>query len=398
MTRVEKVHNYIMHVANTMCNIQYKKTKEVYDDIIGPIIEKFIKNNNYIIKNNMILRKLDPKLVLPDSDYYYEIYTDKNGYNKLKSLSDKMYAIHSPAFTYLEAMSVGQFIYDLKSNFVPIIRIVTLQDHIYKKLPYQLDNTTGLRFLDPNIMRLQVYNIYCNPTQCVDSWKDAYLTEQALNKLFPIKNNTTNTTTTNTNVDIQKLTQWIDNNNNIILAGDAALNILLQIAGDKQNVVPIQQFVVLSQNPNQEITNIKKLFTGKIKVKKNKSCLQYYKEQLIVYHNDRIIVTIYNVSDKCYPFTQINNTLKIATVHLLIKFYLIQYVENKNQRQSILHKIYTLQTTRNKYMKRKGITGIEKGPMQVFHHICWGTELNVQRQLKIWCTEKKYYSHRYKPT
>jgi len=393
--RVEKVSDHIIAAAEKLVEQKKREREETYDKNIEPVIEKFIKERKYIVMNSMILRKMEQSLDLSETNYFYEVYAGNKGFDDLKKLADALYQSNSNCFTYLEVVRIGEYTFDLKSNFETILRVISLLDRTFQKIPYYTDSKTGLRYLDPNLMRLNVYDIYCNPTTAVDSWRAAYQTEQALDKLFPLEGKCDNKKTDNPLLN-EVYNHWITNNPDIILTGDAVLNVLLKIAGDTKSIVPVNHFVVLAQNPEQQIAKLRKLKLGELKTKKEKPSLRYYKERTYVYLDGRLVAVVYNVADRCYPYTELSESLKVATVHLLIKFYLIEYINSK-EKSCILKKIDTLLKARKRYLEDQGMTGIEKGPFQVFHHICWGNEVNIKRQLLILGTKRKYVPYRYKP-
>jgi hypothetical protein len=70
-------------------------------------------------------------------------------------------------------------------NFVPIADISTIPSHIYSTLHRRAVNRGGLRYVDPDILRMMMYLELSRPKGEVDRWEKVYERLRLINETFP---------------------------------------------------------------------------------------------------------------------------------------------------------------------------------------------------------------------
>ena len=269
---------------------------------------------------------------------------------------------------------------------------------MYDVIPFKIfDN---LYYTDPEYLKIDLLLAIANPQKSIYLWEKILPRYIKLNNKFKNINPNKQIRTSNNNDAINLISKIIINNKDIILTGLYAYRILVSNTNVKNVFIPeINYLELLTQNPITVIKQIIDIYGIKnITIKYYNKFLKIIPSKYVVYYNDKRLVNIYHLEDKCFPFIMLDNILISSFDYLQLYFFAMKYqgIIIKNDNLKILSEIiiYNLDYCRNQYLKKQNTTVINDKLLQSFVYECYGTEKDQYKYYKMNIRKEGY---NYKP-
>lgn len=296
------------------------------------IVEHFLRKSGRICYGGQAINaNLPKKLQFYDTEYDVPDY-DFFSPTPEKDVNELVIMLKKEGFTEVnERMGVHEGTTKVLVNFMPIADITYMEYELYKKFTKDATVVTGIKYCNPDILRMNMYKELSRPRGEVDRWNKVYERLTLLNLAHPM-NHCVNTKILTTNIDTelrQKLLEYIITEKRI-LAG-AEIGFVYRKYGKRQ--LPKMNWLLYSGGPV--------LFYSPDLVKDTEAIVQIlgkgttsekregFKDTLpdrVVIRHRRKIVAYLIFADGCHGAETIeiaeNQTLYIASMDTLIHLYL----------------------------------------------------------------------------
>ena len=238
-------------------------------------------------------------------------------------------------------------------------------------------------YADPEFMMIDMYKICTDPLLSFDfRIEKVFKRTSLLEQYYPINadknkfNKRMYNDLSKQNKDIinKIIVDYVATDNDIIISGMFCYNFFIQQV-NKNDVLNIDHLTLITDNIYKASDKILNLLI-KLNIKDNITTKSYhpffetFDKKIQIKYNDITVVEIYGNMGRCIPYVTVKNKSNVAlnfiSFHgLLLYFYgaLFMYKYNKkyNKVEFIKNLIHNLHKTRNTYLKKNNLTGLETG-------------------------------------
>lgn len=343
------------------------------------IIRNYIKEKGRIIYGGMAINELikiknkkyaiydDKKLNYPD----FDIYTPEPIYDMIY-LTNKLYKLGYKDVSAREAIHEGSYTISLDKVTGTILDLTYVWKNHYHYIPKIKIN--NLNYIDFEFAYIDLYKVCTDPLLSFE-----FRIEKVFNRIslleyyWPIipRNNLFKKDffeKTNESINNIIINEYIKNNDKILVSGMLAYNVYMDIL-DKKKKININYISIIGENINQisdEIINlliINNFNKDKITKKKYNKLFEIFDKRILIFYNNKIIISIMGNLNKCIPYITYHkiNYISFHTLLLHLHSYIFYYKIEKqfNIVEFIKNLINILHIYRTKYLKKKKLIGIE---------------------------------------
>ena len=379
----------------------YRKSRES----VFKSIETYVKDNNLIIAGVMAMKNLLDRVnfdcdEVPNNMWYFEVYSP-DARRDCISLANKLF---EEKFPLIEAKKDFDGSYVVWYKAQKACKFVHASASIFERLPKETNkvNLIGkdIAYASIEILKIPILMNYINPRQDIKNWETIVKIDSKVDQWYPFQNTGKDPDegSKNYNKDLEKTEKWMVKEKDLILIGNYAYQQFLKNSNYKKGYYPVINFYeVLSNNPKDHIKSLEKVLGSTLRVKEHQSQMKFHGTKYSVFKGDNKIIDIYDSSEECVPFVEINK-VKYGNYHVLLLYlYIGLWISHKIQESSetvanklrdrLSKMIWTLINARNWYLKEKGISGIHDRKrddlFDIFQIHCKGTQKNVEREFRI---------------
>ena len=384
--------------------VKYRKSREP----AFKSVESFVKDNNRVICGIMAIKNLldnvKQELDTPNELWYYQVYSP-NARKDAILLANRLY---NDKFPLIEAKKDFDGSYVVWYKAQKICKFIHVPASLFDRLPTRKsdNNLIGEELLYANIdlLKIPILLSYIDPRQDISSWETIVKYDTKLDSWYPFKT-TGHDPGEGTKIYDQKLLQflkgihnWMHKEKDLILIGNYAYQKFLETSKYPRPFKPIINFYeVLSDTPEAHIKALEKALGTPLQFKKHESPLDFHGTKYSVFKDNLKLIDIYDKSEQCIPFVEIDKT-KYGTYHVILLFlYIGIWISHKIKdtsestanrlRDRLTKMIWTLIDARNWYLRQRGISGVHdcrrESVFDVFQIHCQGTQKNIEREFRI---------------
>ena len=386
-------------VLKNLKQIVYRYIKDNNLIIVGDEAIKFFRPREY---KEIELRDLDKIKNLPITVHVYS----PNAITDAKKLGG---ILHELGYQHISISEIAEYkTYVLDVEFKTVVKFSYINLYYFRNIPVVEQNK--LKYITPEFLLLGIYYKYITPRINVEMWKaniayekalfdkELFRTDKVRNKLKPLFKNEVGEEHLNL---MTKLLKYLKGNDDCILTGLLAYNLMINgTDGDKSDEVKnVSYLSVMCDGLGDRVDEImgiigakkcEKIDQKKLRKMRNTDCpefsieetqplLIYFGEGRKIYYEGKLLIELVELPT-CFNYNLTNNGLKIANFHQLIWFLLIQkfYTFDRNVVNNYRLLINTMIKKRIAYLNKNGLSGLEKGVMQVFQGDCVGPNVNYK--------------------
>ena len=292
----------------------------------------------------------------------------------------------------IEEVSVSRGVakgtYKVFANKQEAVDLSYCPEKMYDLVPSK--NIDGLEYTKPEFLKIDLLVSICNPETSIYRWEKELPRYQKLNQKFPLQK-IGNNPKTKYNSDADKLlNSYFKNRDDSIITGLAAYNLYIQQSGFKKNFYhpKLEYLEVLTTEPYEMIRElIKKYSIKNLKCKYYSHFLKIIPEKFVIFYNDRRLINIYNLKNKCYPYIKIN-TFNVSSVDYLSLYsysmiYQGRVIQNTYLENLFGSILFNLEQCKKRYYKKNNTDMLSDNLFKSFVYECKGKELDHYQYYKL---------------
>ncbi len=402
-------------------------------DVMGMknIVNKFIKEKELIVVSDealkfyrgeefkkIELRDLDKIRNLPITVLVYS----PNAITDAKILGE---LLGGKGYQHISVNEIAEYkTYVLNVEFKTVVKFSYIQGKFFKNIPI-IVGRNGVKYITPEYLLVDIYYKYFTPRINVNKWnvniyyeealfsRELFRTDKVKSKLKPLfKGLVGDGSGIHENL-MKNVVGYCNGRSDIILTGLLVYNRLMAEIGkvlgggeDVEGVANVSYVSVLCIDVEKSLEDVRKVLgkelgknVGKelvkiigIKVEETQPLLIYFDKGYKVMYKGELLVELIGLPT-CYSFNLVDG-YQMSNFHQVIWFLMLQkfltYDRNVINNYRLL--INRLIKGRIEYLKREGLTGLEKGILQIFQGDCVGANINYKflYHLDFWEGVRRY--------
>ena len=374
----KKLDSIILDSKRKRLNKLNPKKKDV--DRAFNIVTDYIKTKKRIIYGGIAINELiklkNPKDKIYDEinlDYPdYDIYTPDPIFDMI-FITNKLYNMGFKDVNAKESIHDGTYSIRLDNVTGVILDLTYVWDKHYYFIPKR--KIGDLYYIDYEFAFIDLYKICTDPLLSYEfRITKAFHRTSLLEYYYPIISRNAKFQIDffdkpNEKINNIIINQYIKFNENIIVSGLSAYNIFMEKL-NKSNQININYLSIITDDIEKSYNEVIKLLINnkieknKITKKKYNKLFEIFDKRILIFYNNKIIISIMGNMNRCIPYITVKNINYISfhTLLLHLHYYLYYYrIEKRFDVVEFTKNLITiLHETRLQYLKKNKLLGIEK--------------------------------------
>jgi len=423
MYRDEDIVDIKLNVSKII-DKSYNEYKTVYEPTLDEMSKVYKSIKDYIIRNKKIVYGgFAQNILLLNKDKDDSFYKIINGafYNwpdiadiefysskPIQDVVDLCEELYKLGFKNIEAKEgIHNGTFKIFINFINYCDISYIPEYINYNIPtINVSQGGNIICVHLHFMLCDTYRILTDPMTSYWRLDKAIYRFNKLLKYYPIKYNSNDKLTFESNNNMKFIRKKIIHNSKLIVVGFYAFDYYSNklSKSDKE----YDYYEVISTDIINDSSKIEKILRKKydngIKVKQFTQFLELIDKRIEFYHNDKLLIKVYGNYNRCivHRYSKHKKTY-FGTYNLVYMYFLFNYfyhVVNKNKSESSRCNILLLKLSemRNKYLTDRNITVIDKSPFEDFTMQCFGIPVDLIRKSRLEYKKNRSKKFNYKPS
>lgn len=395
---IDAIRDTIPKIKDEIQQIKLEKFDPTLKEInyVNKLVHQFIKNKKRIVyggfAQNLLIKikneddQFYSKLDTPDIEFY-----SPSPVEDIMELCDYLHKNGIKRINGQEGIHIET--YKLFVNFTEYCDIGYMPENVYNKVP--ILNVNGFRIADPLFMTIDVFRVFSDPLTSYWRVEKSFIRNDLVLKYYPLPENIKNQKIVTSNNNNFKILRFLRKSvfrkmDTIIMIGYYAYNYYVKKSGLKKLLVNDPNYDIISINYNKDViyvlNTLRKVYGKSINAKEFYKFSQFAGKSTRFYHNNNLILTVWDYNDRCTVFINSKNKkLRIASFSTMIMMILMSIFHNTVFNNNIEKNNQTLMLSnlieaRNTYLKNKNITVVDDSPFQEFGYQCMGNTMEAQRR------------------